>query len=170
MKPFCADFFKKPHRTLSKLSLSLLFLLFSVIVLSGCGTNEPTATPLTDINVTLRAEPDPPAVGESTLVIVVKDTSGQPITDASLSVRGDMEHAGMDAFEGTSDTSQNGEYRIPFQWEMGGNWSVTVTATLPDGKGVFTKSFNLFVEAVSKDSIVNQGMAGMETPTPTSGQ
>ena len=136
-------------------------------LITGCDTNEPTKATITDINMTLRVEPDPPAVGESTLIVTLKDTSGQPINNAALGARGDMGHDGMEPFEGKSNTGTNGEYHIPFQWTMGGDWKVIVEATLPDGQGVFKKSFDLFVEAVSKKSIVNQshGMAGMETPT-----
>ena len=48
---------------------------------------------------------------------------------------------------------------------MGGGWIVEVTARLPDDRGVATETFNLFVEAVSSDSIINQSDdQGGDTP------
>jgi hypothetical protein len=29
---------------------------------------------------------------------------------------------------------EGGKYETPFEWTMGGDWIVTVTATLPDGR------------------------------------
>jgi hypothetical protein len=46
---------------------------------------------------------------------------------------------------------------------MGGGWEVKVTAKLPNNAGEASQTFKLFVEAVSKQSIVNQGK---ETATP----
>ena len=40
--------------------------------------------------------------------------------------------------------------------QMGGGWIVDVTATLPDNGGVASETFELFVEAVSSDSIINR--------------
>jgi len=165
VKHFYTFALKKPYRVLHLVFLSLTFLALGLI--TGCGTNEPTKAAITDIDITLRVEPNPPAVGDSTLTVTLKDMGGKPINNATLGVHGNMGHDGMDPLEGTSNTATNGEYHIPFRWTMGGDWQVVVEATLPDGQGVFKKSFDLFVEAVGKESIVNQshGMAGMETPT-----
>ena len=48
-------------------------------------------------------------------------------------------------------------YHVPFEWTMGGGWILDVTVTLPDDRGVATEQFELFVGAISEESIVNQG-------------
>ncbi|MGB1288922.1 MAG: FixH family protein, partial [Aggregatilineales bacterium] len=70
---------------------------------------------------------------DATLIVTVRDGE-TAINDATVAVRGDMSHAGMipvmvEASEGTE-----GEYEIPFEWTMGGDWAVEITATLPDGR------------------------------------
>jgi hypothetical protein len=37
---------------------------------------------------------------------------------------------------GAATKSQDGRYEVPFDWTMGGDWVLTVTATLPDGRVV----------------------------------
>ena len=73
-------------------------------------------------------------MGESRLVIQILDLAGQPLSDASLSIKGDMTHAGMvpvlaEAQGGDAD----GYYNVPFEWTMAGDWIVTVEAVLSDG-------------------------------------
>ena len=71
--------------------------------------------------------------------------TGMPIDDAYLSVKGDMEHDGMMPVLTSAKAGLDGEYVIPFEWTMGGDWIVTVDATLADGMQV-TQDFNLVVD------------------------
>lgn len=113
----------------------MLLVLILLLAAAGCRqTTEPT--PNENVNIEMRLQPDPPQVGAATLLVTLTDAEGQPITDATVAVRGDMSHAGMvpvipDPVEGGND---DGEYEIPFEWTMGGEWFVDVTVTLPDGE------------------------------------
>jgi predicted small lipoprotein YifL len=129
--------------------------------LTGCGMQN-SAPPTADPDTSLTVQPDALAVGETLLMITLADSSGQPIDGASLTIVGNMDHAGMMPVERESDQSTDGHYRVPFEWTMGGGWLVTVTAQLPDGQGEISETFEFFVEAVSSNSIIN-------TPQPHSG-
>ncbi|MFN8372448.1 MAG: FixH family protein, partial [Anaerolineae bacterium] len=83
--------------------------------------------------INVRYEPDPPTVGEGIVVVILRDSGGFPIDNATLFLRGDMTHAGMAPVETEFSDSVDGEYRVPFNWNMGGDWILTVRAVLADG-------------------------------------
>jgi hypothetical protein len=120
-----------------------VLLVFS---LAACRQSQ-QATPQNQTAVTIELEvsPEPPATGESTLLITLTDKDGQPIHDAMLAVRGDMTHAGMQPVSAVAEeNAADGLYRVPFQWTMSGDWVVTVTVTLPNGE-IHTKTFDMTV-------------------------
>lgn len=157
--------------------MKLPYIAFILIVLlaAGCGQGSAATTTPADIHIAFLVEPDPPSVGESTLVFRLTRADGSAIEGATLSAQGNMDHAGMDAVEGRAETSSGGEYRVPFQWTMGGGWQVAVTVALPNGERA-TETFTVDVSAVSQQSIINQhdeaetNMSDMEMPTSTAGQ
>ncbi|GAB5490474.1 MAG: hypothetical protein Phog2KO_06890 [Phototrophicaceae bacterium] len=108
-------------------------LLIALLVLVGCRqTNEPTAENVT-IGVTL--DSDMAMVGDATLLVTVTDEDGNPINDASVSVQGDMTHAGMiPVIPDAVSTAEEGVYAIPFEFTMGGDWIITVDVTLANGE------------------------------------
>jgi hypothetical protein len=108
--------------------LLLVFLL--TLLLAACRQPEPM--PDTAVQLTLNVEPDPAVVGEGTVIVTVT-RAGALIGDANVALRGDMAHAGMTPVLAEVQGSEDGVYRIPFQWTMGGDWFVEVTVTLPDG-------------------------------------
>lgn len=119
------------------LALAMLLLL----ALAGCRESaQPTPTALppnsTDqaVNVNVRVEPSPSMMGEAQLVVTVTEDNGAtPVTGLTVSARGDMTHAGMTPVLGTGVEGDPGVYTIPWQWTMGGDWTVDVTLVAPDG-------------------------------------
>ena len=88
------------------------------------------------LDITFRSQPDPPKTGESLFEVVVKDSSGQPVTDADVSVQlfmPAMPTMNMPAMRNEAKLPHVGAgvYRGPGQLMMGGRWDVTVTV----GKG-----------------------------------
>ena len=82
-------------------------------------------------------------VGESTLLITVRDADGNAVQNpGTLSVRGDMDHAGMIPVFGESKTAVDGVFTVPFQWTMAGGWIVEASLKLDSGD-VVTQNFNL---------------------------
>lgn len=119
----------------------LLFLL--VFVLAACGSRASQQPDDSGISMDLTAEST--EVGKTTLRITLEDAQGTPINDATLDVKGDMTHAGMVPVLANDVTNgQDGVYEIPFEWTMGGDWIVTVEATLADGRTI-SRRFDLTV-------------------------
>lgn len=141
----------------------LIMVLMGLVGMAGCRQATPTPSAPADVKLTMRVDPDPPAVGEGTLVITLANADGTPIDGAKVSALGEMDHAGMAPVEDSAKTGQNGEYRVPFSWTMGGGWVVTITAELPNNGGTVTEKFDVFVSAVSSGSIINQGKDSADT-------
>ena len=124
-------------RIMKKLPLALIII--SLFWLTSCSINsqEIATTDLINsdlINIKVVSPIFPPVVGIGNLVLQVTDAqTGLPISDAYLSVKGDMDHDGMIPVLSSAKSGTNGEYIIPFEWTMGGEWIVNINASLSDG-------------------------------------
>ncbi len=126
--------------------------LIVVLLLTGCGGRESQQEQQSadDAGVTIDlAYPDPLTVGEMTLMITLTDADGNPINDATLAIRGDMNHAGMQPVLRDAEAGEEGVYEVPFEWTMGGDWIVTIAVTLADGTEV-SETFDLSVETAGE--------------------
>lgn len=126
------------------------------LMLAACGSQSNPILSSADIQMSMNVEMEPITVGETTLSVTLADASGMPIDGAILQVHGDMDHEGMTPVDREISQSTSGEYRVPFEWTMGGGWIVTVTAQLPNNGSEISKNFEFFVEAVSSESIINR--------------
>jgi hypothetical protein len=107
------------------LAIALAFLL-----LAACRQQPITRT---DITITVSVNPSPTVVGPSTMTVALAGPDGKAIDGATLNIRGDMNHPGMQPVLANTSQSTNGQYQVPFTWTMSGDWIITVSATLPDG-------------------------------------
>ena len=115
-------------------------------ILPACGRIQTDQSFQTaDIRIDLAVEPDQPAVGPADLIVILTDASGQPIENASLEIEGNMTHAGMTPVLAQVRNGANGRYQVPFEWTMGGDWIVTVKATLADGRTI-SRQFPVLVK------------------------
>ena len=121
-------------------SLRLLALFGSLLVLllglASCqrASRQSEVDQAPDVRVILAVEPDPPAVGKARITVALADAAGQPIEGATVQLRGDMTHAGMQPVLTDAGSGADGVYPADFEWTMSGDWVVTVTAALPDGR------------------------------------
>ena len=119
---------------------TILLSLLLVLGLAACGGRaSQQADGSTDYQLSLN--PMSTAVGETVLMLTLNDNEGQPINDANLSIKGDMNHAGMQPVLAEASQATNGVYSVPFEWTMGGDWVVTVDVTLADGT-TFSQRFD----------------------------
>lgn len=136
---------------------STLFVFALIIMIAGAGCRQaaggiPVNTPApgaagqaaADVQIALGYDPVTPTVGEATLIVTLTTSAGVPVTDALVSARGDMNHAGMMPETGDGQHTAAGIYRIPFNWTMAGDWIVTVVVVLPDGSSA-TRRFDVTV-------------------------
>jgi hypothetical protein len=86
----------------------------------------------------------PPPVGPGQIIVKVSDLEGNPVDNAQIAVRGDMAHAGMVPVLAEAEPMGEGTYQAWVEWTMAGDWVVTVTASLADGRET-SRSFNLSV-------------------------
>lgn len=89
------------------------------------------AGPAQRIDISFRPQPDPPRTGENTFEVVVRDSSGQPISDADVAVTffmAAMPTMNMPAIKNSAKLppAGGGIYRGSGQVVMAGRWDVTV--------------------------------------------
>jgi hypothetical protein len=108
----------------------LLSILLTLLV--GCRQQaEPTVNE--NVNIAVSFAPDELTIGASTVIVTLTDAAGNPINDATVNIRGDMAHAGMQPVIRDITAGANGSYSSEYEWTMAGDWEVTVAVTLPDG-------------------------------------
>ncbi len=119
-----------------KLAVGITVLALVASLAVGCsrgGTDADSSAD--DIQLDLNITPDPPEMGPAVIEITLRDAEGDPIEDAELEIEGNMSHARMEPVlvETTSDGA--GTYVTEgFEFTMGGDWVITVTGTLADGR------------------------------------
>ena len=109
-----------------------------------------------DLTISLRLLPAEASVGEAELLIDIADADGRAVNPARVDVRGDMDHAGMTPVLRDDVQGSAGQYRVPFEWTMAGDWTVTVKLTFADESSL-EETFELSVS----------GAMEMEEATPT---
>ncbi len=127
-----------------------LVVLVFIIALAGCRQQG-----LSSADLRLELTASDMRVGETTLLLRVTDGDGTLISDpGALSVRGDMDHAGMAPVLAEADSAADGVFSLPFEWTMGGGWIVEATLTRPNGDVAReTFSFEIHSEAADVDSM-----------------
>ena len=132
-------------------------LTIVLLVLAGCRQQK-----ITPADIQLELSASDMLVGETTLLVSVKDRDGNAIANPGvLSVRGDMSHAGMVPVFAEAEDANDGVFSLPFQWTMAGGWIVEASLTLPNGDvATETFTFEILTEA-GEDEIANMDHSSM---------
>ena len=135
------------HRATSLLAVMAGTLLL-VSAFAGCSraSRQEQADQAPDIALALTVMPSPLKVGAAQALVELSAADGQPIRGAAVHLKGDMSHPGMRPVLAEAAAGDNGVYQADFQWTMAGDWVVTVTVELPDGRTA-VRHFNLSVAA-----------------------
>jgi hypothetical protein len=118
-----------------------------MVSLTGCqrASRQEAVDQAPEITVALISDPDPALVGPASLSLQLTDANGAPVENAAaISLKGDMSHAGMQPVLAEASGGAGGVYEAQWVWTMAGDWFVTVTATLPDGRTLMRR-FDLTV-------------------------
>jgi hypothetical protein len=115
------------------------------LALAGCGGRTTGGAG----DLTIRLNPPAEEATGGYLIVHLTDASGAAVTDATIQLEGNMNHAGMapvlsTAVTDDADGSADGAYRVPFAFTMLGDWIITVTATRP-GKDKSTQNIDVTV-------------------------
>lgn len=129
-------------------SLFVLLLVLPVLASAGCRQSAGGIPVDRSDRATIQIALAPPGgdlpIGTAIWTITLTDNDGRPVEDATVLLRGDMNHAGMTPLEAPAVHSGDGVYTAEFTWTMTGDWIVTVSATLADGT-VVAQHFNFTV-------------------------
>ena len=95
------------------------FFVLLLLLTTACRQQQLTAA-----DIQLEMSVTDALVGETTLLVTVKDEDGKAIDNpGALSIRGDMDHAGMVPVFAEAAAAVNGVFTVPFEWTMGGGWT-----------------------------------------------
>ncbi len=129
--------------SLSK-TVKILWVVIFSLLLTACGGRNSQQTNNEDMRIIVAVGST--KVGQTSLLVTITDAAGTPINDATVSVKGDMSHAGMVPVLAEATGGDNGVYEMPFEWTMGGDWVITVEVKLPDGRSS-TQQFNFTINS-----------------------
>lgn len=110
-------------------------ILLVLVLLAACGPADDAAD-TGGLVIDLEAAPE--GYTGAYLTVAVADAAGEPVTDATVSLEGNMNHAGMvpvltEAVLDEADGAMDGRYQVPFAFTMMGDWIVTIKVERPDG-------------------------------------
>lgn len=112
-------------------------------------SSETTAN-LTISQIELRSDPFPLRVGQTSLEIAVKDPTGNPIEDATVYINSVMNHDGMLPLSGYATHLSNGIYQRGIIFPMMGEWTLDITAELPNDQGELNEQFVVYIYPVTQ--------------------
>ena len=110
-------------------------IVFSVILLLVAGIAFAKDYEVTkkagEFDVVVRIDKNPPVVGDNNISIEIKDSSGKPVTDATVKVDYGMSAMpGMPAMNYKADAVLKGsEYKAVMNLSMSGPWNIAVKIT-----------------------------------------
>ncbi len=120
----------------NKTLLALLaVLVVAVAYLGWKSMSIPTPGTSADSNggITLSTSPNPLRLGQATFMIDVKDKSGKPVDNATVSFDLNMTAMNMGTQQGNATSQGNGRYSAIGNMSMRGPWRVRTTVKMPDG-------------------------------------
>ncbi len=92
---------------------------------------KPTEKKVGSLTVTVSTAAESAKLGDNTLRIQVKDSAGQPVTDATVSLDYTMDMPGMLIDKAEAKHTGEGVYEAPVRFAMAGPWGVTVSIRRP---------------------------------------
>jgi len=115
--------------------IALLFLLIVLLgVFIGCAKGYEITKSAGEYNVTITLDKNPPVAGENHMTIMLKDSSGKAVTDATVKIEYTMPAMpGMPAMNYSTDASLQGiEYKTLVNFSMPGAWTIALKITRHD--------------------------------------
>ncbi len=111
--------------------LAVAAALFVSFVVTAC--NKPTESSSV-VTIEHEITPQPVRVGPATLTLRLADASRQPVTGASITLEGNMSHAGMSPVFAQAKETEPGRYQAILDLTMAGDWTILTHITLAGGQ------------------------------------
>ncbi len=117
------------------LLIVLVVMAVAVAVLGWKTMSIPNSSSSADTEggISLTTSPNPLRLGQATFIIDVKDKSGKPVDNASVSFDINMTAMNMGTQQGTATSQGNGKYSAVGNMSMRGPWRVSTTVKMPEG-------------------------------------
>jgi hypothetical protein len=122
-------------------SVPLILLLLLLLLAAGCRIPPDVSNRGTQLKLSFA--PNPPAIGDTVAVVsVIHDQVAQQ--NVPVTLFGVVNTVGIPPETGAGTTDAAGHSVIPFHWTHGGDWTITVTAALPNGATI-SQDFRVYV-------------------------
>ncbi len=120
-----------------KSSYALVAVLFvSAFALAKADVSAAAQTKMSELKVTTAFMPDPPTSnGDDTLVVVVKNAAGAPVTGAKVRIATGMPTMSMKGVDLVARDRGNGKYTATTRLGYATTWSFDVTVDAPGEHG-----------------------------------
>ena len=109
----------------------ILALAAAIFIITAC--NNPTETSSV-VTIEHEIAPQPARVGQATVQLRVADANRQPVTGASITLEGNMTHAGMSPVFAQAKEMEPGRYQAILDFTMAGDWIILTHVTLAGGQ------------------------------------
>lgn len=130
----------RSHRVIASWQASARRLVAALVVASlpslGCASQGSSGTLSPPIAVTWTLNPRAPTVGRATLTVSVRNQAGAPVSNAVVRVQGLMSHAGMAPVLATGTERAPGDYEVPLEFTMAGDWVLIVKTSVGREGGI----------------------------------
>lgn len=110
------------------MAVAVAFLGWKTMSIPNLGSSSGT-----EGGISLTTSPNPLRLGQATFMIDVKDKSGKPVDNATVSFDINMTAMNMGTQQGTATSQGNGRYSATGNLSMRGPWRVRTTVKMPDG-------------------------------------
>jgi len=112
----------------------LVLGIFGALVLAACGGSggQTPSTSSEGLLVTLQTNPSQPRLGQTELIVDVKDADGRAVDGATVTLKADMIGHSMGDLSGQATGQTNGRYATRANLSMAGEWQVDVRVKTTD--------------------------------------
>ena len=111
--------------------LAVAAALFVILVVTAC--NKP-AESSSAVIIEHEITPQPVRVGSATLTLRLVNAHRQPVNGASITLEGNMSHAGMSPMFAQAKETEPGRYQAIVDLTMAGDWTILTHITLAGGQ------------------------------------
>ncbi len=115
------------------LLIVLAVIVVAVAILGWKSMSTPSSGTGSESGISLSTNPNPLRPGLATFMIDVKDKSGKPVDNATVTFDINMTAMNMGTQQGTATSQGNGRYSASGNMSMRGPWKVSTTVKMPDG-------------------------------------
>jgi uncharacterized GH25 family protein len=101
------------------------------VLLAACGGSAQPAAPVESgssnlVNIQVETNPTPAMMGDMELILTITDGDGKPIEGATVDVSADHSEMTSMGISGLATEQGGGRYSINANFNMSGNWKITV--------------------------------------------